>query len=198
MSVQVADGVADRGLLAQAYTTHHELGLKVFGTVVFVHWVEHIFQVVQIWALGWPRPDAGGAFGLAQPWLVRSELLHYLFALFMIAGFFLFLRGFTGASRGWWMTALVLQFWHHIEHVVLLAQAQSGYLLFGSDVPTSLLQLWVPRAELHLAYNVLVTVPMLVAIYLHLHPRREADRSVACSCARAWPGRHAAGEAAAY
>lgn len=183
MSVQVADGVEHRGLLAQANSTHHELGLKIFGTVVFVHWVEHIFQAVQIWALGWPRPDAGGALGLAQPGLVRSEVLHYAFALFMIAGFFMFLKGFTGRSRAWWVAALVLQFWHHIEHAFLLAQVQSGYLLLGRDVPTSFLQVWVPRVELHLVYNALVTVPMLVAIYLHLHPRSEADRSVACSCA---------------
>lgn len=189
MSVSTSPAVPQgRPWLVRANTTYHELGLKVFGTVVFVHWVEHLFQAAQIWLLGWPRPQAGGALGLAQPWLVRSELLHYAFALVMIAGFGVFLQGFTGRARTWWIVALVVQFWHHIEHLFLLAQAQTGTMFLGRPVPTSFLQVWVPRVELHLLYNGLVTLPMLVALYLHLRPRREADRSEGCSCARAAAG----------
>jgi hypothetical protein len=36
---------------------------------------------------------------------------------------------------------------------------------FGNAVPTSILQLWFPRLELHLFYNTVVFVPMVVAMY---------------------------------
>lgn len=184
MSAHVSGVQARPDWLWRANTAYHEIGLKIYAVIVLAHWVEHLFQAVQIWVFGWPRPEAGGALGLAQPWLVTSEWLHYGFALLMIAAFFVFLRGFTGAARTWWIAALVLQFWHHLEHAFLVLQAQSGQLFLGRAVPTSLLQVWIPRAELHLAYNLLVTVPMLVAVYLHMRPRRETERSLACSCAR--------------
>jgi hypothetical protein len=38
-------------------------------------------------------------------------------------------------------------------------------------VPTSLLQHYYPRIELHLFYNSIVTLPMLVAVVLHMWPR---------------------------
>lgn len=184
MSVQVSGVGPGPGWLLRANTTYHEIGLKVFAAIVLAHWVEHLFQAVQIWVLGWPRAEAGGALGLSQPWLVTSEWLHYAFALLMIASFFLLLRGFAGASRNWWVAALVVQFWHHVEHAFLVLQAQSGYFFLARPIPTSFLQVWVPRAELHLVYNGLVTVPMLVAVYLHMRPPREVERAPACSCGR--------------
>jgi hypothetical protein len=39
-------------------------------------------------------------------------------------------------------------------------------------VPTSLLQVWVPRVELHLFYNTIVFVPMVIAMYFHMFPPR--------------------------
>ena len=37
-------------------------------------------------------------------------------------------------------------------------------------VPTSLVQMWVPRVELHLFYNTIVFIPMVVAMYYHMFP----------------------------
>src|SRR5207245_4624970 len=53
-----------------------------------------------------------------------------------------------GRSRAWWLAALVIQFWHHIEHALLQGQVIAGQTLFGSPVPTSIVQLWFPRLEL--------------------------------------------------
>ena len=57
-----------------------------------------------------------------------------------------------------------------------------GQNLFDRPVPTSLLQLWVPRVELHLFYNTIVFIPMVVAMYFHMFPPAEAGR-VTCTCA---------------
>jgi hypothetical protein len=44
----------------------------------------------------------------------------------------------------------------HLEHRSLQTQAILGLNFFGQPLPTSLVQLWVPRVELHLFYNTIV------------------------------------------
>ena len=66
--------------------------------------------------------------------------------------------------------ALGIQFFHHIEHPLLQTQAILGHNLFGRPVPTSIVQLWVPRVELHLFYNTIVFIPMVIAMYYHMFP----------------------------
>ena len=55
----------------------------------------------------------------------------------------------------------MIQFFHHIEHGLLQIQALIGHNLFDRPVPTSIVQLWVPRVELHLFYNTIVFIPMV-------------------------------------
>jgi len=153
--------------------------------IVLAHWAEHLAQAYQIWVLGWARPKARGVLGMWFPWLVTSEWLHYGYALVMLVGLFLLRRGFVGRARGWWTVALVIQFWHHVEHLLLLVQAQTHHFLFGKAVPTSVLQLAFPRVELHLFYNSVVFIPMIIAVYLHLRPRESELRAMVCSCIRA-------------
>ncbi|MBU2667279.1 hypothetical protein KOI35_27590 [Actinoplanes bogorensis] len=161
---------------------HHRAALTAFMVVVIAHWGEHIAQAVQIWGLGWPRPQARGLLGVPFPWLITSEWLHYGFAIVMLAGLWFLRKGFTGRARMWWTVALGIQFWHHIEHLLLLVQAQSGHFLAGAAVPTSIAQLVFPRVELHLFYNTVVFVPMVVAVYLHLRPTRAEAELMTCSC----------------
>lgn len=165
--------------------THHRAALNVFMVIVVAHWAEHIVQAVQIWGLGWARPEARGVLGVPFPWLVSSEWLHYGYALIMLAGLILLSGGFRGAARTWWLVALGIQFWHHIEHLLLLVQAQTGNFLAGAAVPTSVLQLVFPRVELHLFYNTVVFVPMVIAVYLHLRPTPLDAEQMECSCAPA-------------
>jgi hypothetical protein len=170
--------------LAALNGRYHRAALSAFMIVVLAHWAEHLVQAYQIWALGSPRPEARGVLGQFFPWLVTSEWLHYGYALVMLAGLFLLLPGFVGQARIWWTVALVIQFWHHIEHLLLLIQAQTGTFFFGAAVPTSVAQVGFPRVELHLFYNSIVFIPMVIAVYLHLRPNERDRRATLCRCVR--------------
>jgi hypothetical protein len=178
-----ASGAATPGIFDKLNREWHKAGLQVFMVVVLAHWAEHLAQAVQVYVLHWPIPASRGVLGLWFPWLVKSELLHYLYALIMIVGLWIFRRGFQGTAHTWWMLAFGIQFWHHIEHALLQAQAIVGHNLFGSPVPISIVQMWVPRVELHLFYNTIVFIPMVVAMYLHMFPSPDEEVTYACTCA---------------
>jgi hypothetical protein len=164
-------------------TEWHETALRTFMVIVLAHWAEHLTQAFQIYALGWPVPESRGVLGQFFPWVVKSETLHYGYALVMLIGLFALRKGFTGVQeRRWWTIALAIQFFHHIEHGLLQIQAIVGQNLFDRPVPTSLVQLWVPRVELHLFYNTIVFIPMVIAMYYHLFPP-ETAAAPTCSCA---------------
>jgi len=161
----------------------HKRTLQVFLIIVLAHWAEHLVQAYQVYVLKWPLHQARGVLGQAFPWLVHSEVLHYGYALIMLVEIWTLLPGFVGRARAWWLAALVIQFWHHIEHALLQGQVIAGRTLFGSAVPTSLVQLWFPRLELHLFYNTVVFVPMIVAMYYHVFPSGRDAAGMRCGCA---------------
>ena len=163
---------------------HHRAVLGVYLLIVLAHWAEHLVQAYQVWVLNWPRPQALGLLGEVFPWLISSEWMHYGYAIVMLIGLFLLRPGFVGRARTWWTVALVIQFWHHIEHLLLLIQAQTNHNFWGSPVPTSILQEIYPRVELHLFYNSVVFIPMVIAMYLHLRPNAEELATMDCSCVR--------------
>ena len=172
-----------QGFIEKLNGPWHERALWIYIVIVIVHWVEHLFQAAQIWILGMPRPEALGALGYLVPWLVRSEVMHFTYALLMFGGLVLLRPGFRGAAKGWWTASLAIQAWHLVEHSLLQLQAIAGQNLFGSPVPTSFLQVLVPRPELHLLYNLAVFVPMIVAMWLHTRPDQAAVNG--CTCADA-------------
>ena len=162
----------------------HELALRVFTVVVLAHWAEHLLQAYQIYGLGWPVPEARGMLGYFYPWLIKSEALHYGYALVMLFGLWVLRPGFTGQKdRRWWSIALGIQFFHHFEHLLLQLQAILGYNFFGRPVPTSIAQLWIPRVELHLFYNTIVFIPMVIAMYYHMFPPAAENAGKQCTCA---------------
>ena len=161
----------------------HKSALRIFMAIVLAHWAEHLAQATQIYILGWPAPAARGVLGLWFPWLVNSEVLHYLYALVMLIGLWMLRKGFQGLSYKWWMISFGIQFWHHIEHALLQGQAIFGHNLFGSPVPVSLIQLWIPRVELHLFYNTIVFIPMIIGMYYHMFPPPDEEPDHGCSCA---------------
>jgi hypothetical protein len=160
----------------------HKPALQAFMVVVLAHWAEHLVQAFQIYVLKWPVPASRGVLGQFFPWLVKSEALHYGYAIVMLIGLWTLRKGFHGLARKWWTVALAIQFWHHIEHGLLLAQATSGHNLFGSPVPVSIAQMWIPRVELHLFYNTIVFIPMVVGMYFHMFPPAAEDASPLCTC----------------
>ena len=151
--------------------------------IVLAHWAEHLFQAYQIYVWHWPRPMANGMLGLVWPNLIKSEQLHYGYALVMLIGLWILRKGFTGRVRtpgGW--SRLVIQFWHHIEHFLLIWQATTHHNFWGKPVPCSVLQLFFPRVELHLFYNSIVFIPMVIGMYYHMFPPEGEERNMACTC----------------
>jgi hypothetical protein len=171
------------GCLQSLNGSLHKPAMWAFMVVVLAHWVEHLMQAAQVFALGWSRPEARGGLGLLYPWLVTSEWLHYVYAIIMLVGLAVLRPAIVGRARGWWNAALGIQVWHHFEHLLLLYQALVGLNLFGAAAPTSILQLVAPRVELHLFYNAVVFAPMLVAMWYHCRPTGLEARELACTCA---------------
>jgi hypothetical protein len=140
--------------------------LNIFIVVMIAHWGEHLVQAYQVWVLGYPRYHAMGILGQFFPWLMHSEWLHFGYAVLTFVGIVLLYGAFSGSALTWWRAALIIQTWHLLEHTLLFVQAQGGFNLWGAREPTSVLQLFFPRIELHLFYNTVVTVPIVVAILL--------------------------------
>ena len=88
-----------QGFIEKLNGPWHERALWVYLAIVLVHWVERIFQAAQIWILGMPRPEALGALGYVFPWLVKSEVMHFTYAVLMFVGLVL-LRPASAAPRG--------------------------------------------------------------------------------------------------
>jgi len=161
----------------------HERALQGFMFIVLAHWAEHLVQAYQIYVMHWPRPKANGILGLFYPWLIKSETLHYGYALVMLIGLWTLRKGFTGVSHTWWMIAFWIQFWHHIEHFLLIYQATTHHNFWERPVPCSVLQLFFPRVELHLFYNTIVFIPMVIGVYFHMFPPAEEKQRATCTCA---------------
>ena len=142
----------------------HSRVTQIFIALFLVHWCEHVWQAIQVYVLQWPPVHSHGAIGLLVPWLNTSEWLHYSYNLIILAGLVLLRSGFEGSAKFWWSVALALQTWHFFEHALLLTQVLLHKHLFGLPIPTSILQLVVPRIELHLFYNTVVTIPVAMAL----------------------------------
>ena len=152
----------------------HAPAVWIFMLIIVGHWTEHVLQIYQIYALGWSPDKAGGLVGLVYPGLVESETLHFVYDLIQWTGILILLPGFKGRARQFWIVSMVIQSWHYIEHVLLMGQYLTGYYLFGAAHQISILELWFPRAELHFTYNLLVYIPMVIAIHYYLQPKLEA------------------------
>jgi hypothetical protein len=172
-----------QGLSEKLNTRWHKPALLIFLAIVIAHWGEHLFQAYQVYVMHWPRPRALGMLGLVYPWLVRTETLHYAYALVMLIGLWVLRNGFVGISYKWWMVSFWIQFWHHIEHGSLQIQAITGHYWAHASVPTSFLQVWIPRVELHLIYNTAVFVPMVIGMYYHMFPPKTQTQRAKCACA---------------
>jgi hypothetical protein len=162
----------------------HEVLLLIIMVGILAHMAEHVTQAVQIYALGNAIPESRGVAGQWIPWLARSESLHYFYAIYTLLGLVILAPAFQGRARFWWIVALIVQFWHHFEHVLLLYQRVTGDFFVGRDIPVSIVQIWIPRVELHLTYNTLVFVPMVIALVEHFYPVAWEHLSPICSCSR--------------
>jgi hypothetical protein len=160
----------------------HARALVVFLAVVTAHMLEHVAQAIQVFVLGWPRPQALGLLGLVWPWLVQSEWLHFSDVLLTLVGLLVLRPGFRGEARRWWTAAIAVGIWHLVEHTLLVGQVLTGSTLWSAAQPTSVVQLVVPRVELHLFYNGIVLAAILMALsYRRWGIRRRRSREVVAS-----------------
>jgi hypothetical protein len=202
---------ARRSVMDKLNAEWHKPALLLYGAIVLLHWGEHLLQAFQVYVLGWPLKEARGLLGMPFPWLVKSEALHYGYAIVMLVAFWVLRKGFVGRSYVWWMIAFWIQFWHHIEHGLLQYQVISGANFFGAPAPISVIQmlgflegdpakgfgglmtgppaheasglmLFVRRLEVHLFYNTIVFIPMAVAMFQHMFPRPGEEAHMNCNC----------------
>lgn len=131
--------------------------MRLFIAIVIFHFFEHVTQLIQLYVLHWSRPDCLGILGMWYPALMRSESLHLAYAVYMLCGLYAFKRK---VNHHWWSYATHLQEYHLTEHVLLMTQLLVGYK------PTGIGGLWFPRIELHFVYNLMVLLPMLMALRL--------------------------------
>src|SRR5207247_1594482 len=105
-----------KGFIAKLNGPWHAWALRTFTLIVLAHWAEHVVQAYQVYQLGWPLHQARGVLGQAFPWLVHSEVLHYGYAVIMLAGIWMLLPGFVGRSRTWWVVVVVVLFWLYLAY----------------------------------------------------------------------------------
>ena len=172
-----------RTLIEKINGPWHKYSLWAYTAIVLAHWAEHLAQATQVYLLGWPISESRGVLGLWIPWVVKSEALHYGYALVMLIGLWILRKGFVGQSYRWWMIAFWIQFWHHIEHALLQGQVIFQHNLLDSPVPVSIVQLVIPRVELHLFYNTIVFIPMVIAMFYHMFPLPGEEAHHGCTCA---------------
>lgn len=167
-------------LLAPLQTgrVRHYITLSMI-VISLVHMSEHIAQWVQLYVLNVPRTQAWGLLGsIKLPWLnglalVQDEWMHWTLAYLMLLGLIALYPTMTSSINygRYWIAALAIQTWHMTEHMLLLAQQLLGVHFFGQAVNTSIIQLILPRIELHFFYNVVVFVPMAAAMILYYRTR---------------------------
>lgn len=136
------------------------------------HLLEHVAQMVQIHILGLAGPAAQGVFGA-----LNIEWVHFVWNTWAIVAVLVLLRHFE-ANPWFWGTA-ILAAWHEIEHMTIM----SVYLMSGKSGTPGLLAkggligggLPLSRADLHFLYNLIETVPLVIAFVYQL--RRSSDES---------------------
>lgn len=125
------------------------------------HVMEHVVQVAQLRVLGLSGHHAHGIFGALD-----IEWVHFTWNAWVLAAVVVLLIGRPG--NRWLWVAAPLAAWHLLEHTFLIVT----YLVTGVEGTPGLLAMGgllgnglpVARAELHLFYNVLETIPLLMGL----------------------------------
>jgi hypothetical protein len=155
----------------------HKRLLALYMAVVVLHACEHILQLYQFAVLGWARPASGGLLGLWAPQLAMSELLHFGYNSFQLVGLLALLGGFKGRARTMWIIATCLQGWHWFEHALIQMQWITKLYLYNGPKQMSVLEILLPRIELHFLYNMIVLIPTVIAVYPYARKLLDARRA---------------------
>ena len=167
--------------LELVWTYRHFQWLALFYVLVMTqggHFVEHLVQVIQIHVLGLRSAAARGIFGQLD-----IEWVHFLWNLWALGAVLALLWRFR--RNPWLRVTAVIAGWHEIEHLYIL----STYLATGQPGTPGLLSsggaigggLPLQRPDLHFLYNLVMTMPLVMAFLWQL--RRVYDEWLA----RAFP-----------
>ncbi len=142
------------------------------------HVLEHVVQVVQLRVLHEPKEHAHGIFGALD-----VEWVHFVWNSWILLAIVVLLIGRPG--NRWLLIAAPLAAWHLAEHVVLIAtylatgvEGSPGLLAMGGLIGNGLP---IPRPELHLLYNVMETIPLIIGLAVAWFGPRSAIRLAASS-----------------
>ncbi len=150
--------------LEMAWAYRHYDRLALFYILVLSqvgHFLEHVAQIVQIHLLGLSGLNARGVFGTLD-----IEWVHFIFNSWVIIAIPILLAWFR--RNPWLWATFVIAAWHEIEHVAIMAVYLStgkagspGLLsrggLIGGGLPVS-------RPDLHFLYNLVETIPLVIAL----------------------------------
>lgn len=149
-----------------AWTYQRYQWLALFYILVVTqtgHFLEHIAQMIQLHVLGLTGADARGIFGALD-----VEWVHFVWNTWVLLAVLVLLARY-GANRWLWLTAL-LSGWHELEHAYIFCVYVSTGL---SGTPGLLSQggalaggLPIVRPDLHFIYNLIETVPLIIAFLL--------------------------------
>ena len=129
------------------------------------HPLEHVAQMIQIHVLHLSGANAQGIVGQ-----LNIEWVHFIWNALVLISLVALLPHFR--TNPWLIALTPLAAWHFVEHSVMIATylqtgvsgspglLSSGGLLFGG--------LPVARPDLHFLYNLVETVPLLIAWLVEL------------------------------
>ncbi|MDP8974037.1 MAG: cyclic nucleotide-binding domain-containing protein [Actinomycetota bacterium] len=145
------------------WTYRHFHWLALFYVLVVTqggHFLEHLTQMVQIHVLDLSGAEARGVFGQLD-----IEWVHFGWNTWVLLATLVLL--FRYRRNAWLWATFVFAGWHEIEHAYLLSQylatghpGHPGLLSMGGVVGNGLP---LKRPDLHFLYNLVETVPMVVA-----------------------------------
>ena len=139
--------------------------LSILATSQTLHLFEHVAQMVQIHMLHLSGANAQGIVGQ-----LNIEWVHFTWNALVLVTLLVLLPRFP--TNPWLIAVTPLAAWHFVEHSVMIATyvqtgvsgtpglLSSGGLLFGG--------LPIARPDLHFLYNLVETVPLLIAWIVEL------------------------------
>jgi hypothetical protein len=147
--------------LARLYRAYQWLALFYALVVTQTgHFLEHVIQMIQIHVLGLTGLDARGIFGTLD-----VEWVHFVWNTWVLAAIVVLLLHYR-ANRWLWVAGL-LSSWHEIEHAYIFwtylttgVSGTPGLLANGGAI---LGGLPLSRPDLHFFYNLVETVPLILA-----------------------------------
>lgn len=148
---------------------YRNYGWLAFFYLIFIsqlgHFGEHLVQMYQIHVLGLPAKMSHGVIGPLD-----IEWVHVIFNTWVLFGAIVLLTRYP--KNKWLWITLIAATWHEIEHLYIITYyiqtgipgnpgllSRGGAILGGFNIA---------RPDMHMFYNILETVPLVVAFFVQI------------------------------